>query len=112
MNPIGPERLAIERCHAVALEAQTPGTQSRVECCTPLQRRRQGGHQHRLLGIGRATHAAVAKIPTALDVALNMAEIDAKFFGTTNQDIVVGIGRHIPGTYRKLALHRRKPRIK
>jgi hypothetical protein len=34
-----------------------------------VQRRGNGGHQHRLLGVGGAAHAAGAQVPAALDVA-------------------------------------------
>ena len=55
------------------------------------------GHQHRLLGVGRAAHPAGAEVPAALDVALDGRGGDAEPRGAATQQVVVLVGRREPG---------------
>jgi hypothetical protein len=61
-----------------------------------VQRGRDGGDQHGLLGVGGAAHAAGAQVPAALDVA-RMASAGCPASRATAQQFVVLVGRHQPG---------------
>ena len=63
---------------------------AQVEC------RRDGGDQHRLLGIGRAAQPARAQIPAALDIARDGLGVNAELARATAQQGIVFIGRHLP----------------
>src|SRR5207237_2479628 len=74
-----------------------PGACAREECRASRERRWNGRHQHRLLGVRRTTHPAIAEIPAALDVALYLAAGNTEHTGAPAQRAVVFIRRYHPG---------------
>jgi len=63
-----------------------------------VQRKRNGGDQHGLLGIGGATHAAGAQVVAALHVAVHRTTgVIPSLVSTTEQHIVVLVGCHPQG---------------
>ena len=65
----------------------------------------QRGHQHRLLGVGGAAHAAVADIPAAAHVSRNHRPVPAECFAAAFDHVVVGVGGHRPGLDAELLFH-------
>jgi hypothetical protein len=74
-----------------------------------VERCRDGGQQHRLLGVGRAAHAAVTEVPATLDVALDDPDRDGELLATGHQHLIVRVRRRIPGAHPQLVLHHREP---
>ena len=60
------------------------------------QRGGDGGDQHRLLGVGRAAHAAIAEVPATLDVAADGGGRDFQDRCAALERVVVFIGRGFP----------------
>ena len=69
-----------------------------------IERARDRRDQHRLLGVGRAAHAAVAEVPAALDVAPDRRRGDAELRGAARERRVVRVGRDVPRRDRRAAL--------
>ena len=106
---VGSEGDGLETIDAAAGKVQALGTQAGVERCPAGQCRRQGRQQHRLLGVGRAAHAAIAEIPAALDVAAHGADGDAELLGAAGEQTVVTVRCDRPGADMQAHFHRIKP---
>lgn len=91
--PGGVERRHLQAVDALALEAETLGARMHEQARAQRQRRRDRRHQHRLLGVGRAAHAAIAEVPAAVHVAPDGGRGDAQRRRATAQQVVVFIGR-------------------
>jgi hypothetical protein len=69
---------------ALAAQDKALGAGARDQGRAMVERRRNRRHQHRLLGIRRAAHAAIAQVPAAVDVAADEAGLDAEFIRTAS----------------------------
>ena len=110
VQTVGGERNGLETIDAAAGKVQALGTQAGVKRCPAGQCRRQGRQQHRLLGVGRAAHAAIAEIPAALDVAAHRIDRDAEPGGTACHQAVIPVRRYRPGADMQAHFHRVEPR--
>ncbi len=75
-----------------------------------VERRGDRRHQHRLLRVRGAPHAAVAEVPAAADVAPDGGGGNAEPLAAPAEDVVVLVGRDRPGRDREPLLHAREPR--
>ena len=82
--------------HFAAFHDQALGAGAVHQLRTLLQRRRNGGDQHGLFGVGGAAGAAVTQVPASGYVTRNDFPVDAERGGTTAQHRVIGVGRHLP----------------
>ena len=109
-QPGGIEPVDLEGLDAVADDREARGARAREQHRTGLERGREGGHQHRLLGVGRAAHAAVADVEAAAHVAPDPRHGDAQPGGAAAQQAVVLVGRHAPRADRQAPLRLLEPR--
>ena len=75
-----------------------------------IERSGQRGDEHRLLGIRGASHAAIAQIPAAVDVARNDLRGDAEFDETVGEQLVVAVWRNGPRRHVQSLFHPLPPR--
>ena len=99
-----------ERGDAVSLLFEGPCARARQQRRTTIQRRRNRRHQHRLLGVGRTAHAAVADVPAAFYVAPDRAGREAQRLGAAAQGIVVFVGFDRPRGDVEPRFHALEPR--
>src|SRR5258706_10729637 len=100
-------RLAGDDAIAARLERDDAGAMD--EGGALRKRTGQGRHQHRLLGVGRTPHAAVAEVPATLDVAPDRRRRDAELFAAAAKGLVVLVGRDRPWSDRQALLHALEP---
>ena len=89
-------RSAVKRRHLAVGQFEPFHTHLGQQLGAPVQRSRDGGHQHGLLRIGRATQAAGAQIPAALDVAGNRRRVDTQSGRAPAQQVIVLVRRGEP----------------
>ena len=77
---------------------------------TAIQHRGNGRHEHRLLGVGRTAHAAVADVPAAFHVAPDRAGRDAQRLRAAAKHVVVRVGLDRPGGNVEPRFHAFEPR--
>ena len=87
---------ARERADPVVGMLERKCARARQQRCTALERGGDRRYQHRLLGVGRATHAAIADVPAALDVATDRADADPQCLRAATQRVVVLVRRDRP----------------
>ncbi len=87
---------AFEARHLVAVQQQPVGARQVEQLATLVEGRRDGGDQHRLLGVDRAAHAAVAEVPATEDVARDDLPVIAELLAAQADHVVVGIRRQRP----------------
>ncbi|MNO78768.1 hypothetical protein D3C76_699200 [compost metagenome] len=93
----------------VALQQQAVGPRQVEQLAAFLQRRRDGGDQHRLLGVGRAAHPAVADVPAAAHVARDHFPVIAELLAAGADHVVVGVRRDRPGRDAQALFHLPEP---
>src|SRR5450631_2523175 len=96
---IGASRIQTEtmkRRRATVDVLDGPGASARDEARASRQRGWNGRYQHRLLGIRRAAHAAIAEIPAAPDVAAYLSAGNAEHARATAQRLIVFVGGSEP----------------
>ena len=101
-----------------ALDVEAFGAGLHQQRGTLVERGGDRRHQHRLLGIGRAAHAAGAEVPAGFDVAANQRGFDAQLQRAAPQGFVVRVRCDRPVADRKPPLdlfepgrHRRRVEI-
>ncbi len=100
---------AFEARHLVAVQQQPVGARQVEQLATLVEGRRDGGDQHRLLGVDRAAHAAVAEVPATEDVARDDLPVIAELLAAQADHVVVGIRRQRPGRHVQALLHFLEP---
>ncbi len=100
---------AVEPDHLLATHLQALGPCEIEQFAALVQQRRNAGDQHRLLGIGRAAHAAVAQVPAAAHVARDHRPVIVEPFAAAPEHLVVGVRRHCPGCHAQALLHAFEP---
>ena len=112
-----PGRRNAARIHGEALQCgdarlvhdQTLGASEVEQLAASIQCGRDARHQHRLLGIGRAAHAAVAQVPAAAHVARAHCPVIVEPFAAALEHLVVGVRRDCPGRDAQALLHAFEP---
>ena len=87
---------AVERAHAAVRVREGPRPRARDKRRAARERLGNRRHQHRLLGVGRAAHAAIADVPAALDVATDCADAQSQRLRAAAQHVVVLVGLDRP----------------
>ncbi|MCY1410915.1 hypothetical protein D9M71_262940 [compost metagenome] len=100
---------AFEAGNLVAVDQQAVGTRQVEQLAALLQGRGNGGDQHRLLGVGRAAHPAVADVPAAAHVARDHFPVIAELLAAVPDHFVVGVRRYRPGCDAQALLHLLEP---
>src|SRR6266850_1013209 len=90
-----PVRLA--RDDAIAVDHEPRHLRAVHQRGAPIERGGNRRDQHRLLGVGGTTHAAIAEVRAALHVALDHRGGNADLFAATPQQVIVLVGRDRPG---------------
>ncbi len=103
------QRHAIELFDPPALEHEALRAQAREQHGAALEGRRQGRHQHRLLGVGGTAHAAVTEIPATVHVAVDGGRGHAQLGRALAQQVVVGVGGRAPLVDAEPLFHHAKP---
>ena len=92
-----------------AADLQLVGTRQIEQLAALVEGGRNGGDQHRLLGVGRTAHAAVAQVPAAAHIARDDFPVIAELVAAAADHIIVGIRRDGPGRDAQTLLHLLEP---
>ncbi len=90
------DAMRIEVGHAAALEDELRDPGAVDQRRAAVERRRDRGDEHRLLGVHRAPEAAITEVQAALHVAANRAAGDAELLAAAAKQVVVRVGRDGP----------------
>ena len=96
--------------HAVACQHEAQRARAGHEGRAPGERGGHRRHEHRLLGVERASHSAIPEIRAALDVAANGAGGNSERARAPLERRIVGVGRDLPRRDRQTLFHPREPR--
>ncbi|MNH00874.1 hypothetical protein D3C79_600800 [compost metagenome] len=94
--PLSIQPLAAQMLDALAVMLEAFGPGQIQQLAALVEHGWNARHQHRLFGVDRATHAAIAKVPAPPDIARNHGPSVAEPFTPTAQYVVVGVWRHRP----------------
>ncbi|CRM74031.1 hypothetical protein [Pseudomonas sp. 22 E 5] len=100
---------AFKAADGVAAVFQVLGAGQVEQFAALFQRRGNGGHQHRLLGVDRAPHAAITQVEAAAHVARDHVPAIAELFAAFADHIIVGIWWNGPGGDAQALFHLFEP---
>src|SRR5690606_26427169 len=100
---------ALQAADVLAVMQQALGAGQVEQGAALVEGGRNGGDQHRLLGVDRAAHAAVAEVPAAAHVARDDLPGVAEPVAAAADHGVVGVWRDGPGCHAQTLLHLREP---
>ncbi|MNY35031.1 hypothetical protein D3C86_1694130 [compost metagenome] len=98
-------RHALQASDLAVLDREFFGAGEVEQFATFFQGGGNGRHQHRLLGVGRAAHAAIAEVPATAHIARDDMPGVAKLFAALADHVVVGIRRNHPRRYAQALFH-------
>ncbi|MNS24703.1 hypothetical protein D3C72_565570 [compost metagenome] len=103
-------RHALQASDLVAVDQQLLRAGQIKQFAAHFQCRRNGRDHHRLFGIGRTAHAAIAEVPAAAHVTWDHVPAIAQLLAAFTDHVVVGVGWHHPRGDAEALLHFLEPR--